>query len=136
MALSEVSTDSLEATRSGSRRRSGSPGACHATWPCFSPRCHLHDHHVTFRSAGGSHALANRITLCAFRHQRCVHAGLLRIRGRAPDSLVFELGLRPGTAPLARYRSGDVALPALPALPASQPGPPWCRATGDTPKAA
>ena len=39
-------------------------------------------------------------TLCAAHHQRGVHAGLIRIAGRAPDGLVFEL-------PLGRFRSGD-----------------------------
>jgi hypothetical protein len=81
---------------------------------CAVPGCtsrrNLHDHHVTFRSAGGSDDPGNRITLCAFHHQRCLHAGLLRVRGRAPDDLVFELGVSPGAPPLARYRSGDVAL--------------------------
>lgn len=83
---------------------------------CAVPGCtsrrNLHDHHVIFRSAGGSDDPGNRITLCAFHHQRCLHAGWLRVRGRAPDDLVFELGLRPGAQPLARYRSGDVDLPA------------------------
>ncbi len=82
---------------------------------CAVPGCtsrrDLHDHHVVFRSACGSNALVNRIALCAFHHQRCLHAGLLRVRGCAPDGVVFELGLRPGAPPLARYRSGDVALP-------------------------
>jgi hypothetical protein len=41
---------------------------------------------------------------CAFHHQRNVHSGLMRIWGRAPGDLVFDL-------PLARYRSGDVAIP-------------------------
>jgi hypothetical protein len=84
---------------------------------CAVPGCtsrrSLHDHHVTFRSAGGSHAPENRVTLCAFHHQRCLHAGLLRVRGHAPDALVFELGVRRGAPPLARYGSGDVALPAI-----------------------
>lgn len=82
---------------------------------CAVPGCtsrrSLHDHHIVFRSAGGSDAPDNRITLCAFHHQRGVHAGLLRVRGRAPDQLVFELGLRPGAYPLARYQSGDIAVP-------------------------
>jgi hypothetical protein len=85
--------------------RCGVPG-------CTSRRS-LHDHHVTFRSAGGTDAPENRVTLCAFHHQRCLHAGLLRVRGRAPDQLVFELGVRPGSTPLARYRSGDVALAVI-----------------------
>jgi hypothetical protein len=79
---------------------------------CAVPGCtsrrNLHDHHLTFRSAGGSDAPENRVALCAFHHQRCLHAGLLRVRGRAPHELVFELGVRPGTPPLACFRSGDV----------------------------
>jgi hypothetical protein len=82
---------------------------------CAVPGCtsrrSLHDHHVVFRSAGGSNAPSNRITLCAFHHQRGVHGGLVRVRGRAPDLLLFELGVRHGVPPLARYRSGDVAVP-------------------------
>ena len=83
-------------------------------WRCAVPGCtsraSLHDHHVQFRSAGGSDAAGNRVTLCAFHHLRCLHAGILRVRGQAPDGLVFELGLRAAAPPLARYRSGDVAL--------------------------
>jgi hypothetical protein len=55
-----------------------------------------------FRSAGGSDEPSNLVTLCAAHHQRGVHAGLIRIAGRAPDRLVFEL-------PLGRFRSGDRA---------------------------
>ena len=79
--------------------------------PGCSSRRNLHDHHVRFRSAGGSDAPDNRITLCAFHHQRCLHAHRMRVRGRAPGALVFELGVRPGAPPLARYRSGDILLP-------------------------
>ncbi len=72
---------------------------------CAIPGCtsrrNLHDHHVAFRSAGGSNELGNRITLCAFHHLRCLHTGLLRVSGQAPHDLVFEL-------PLARYKSGDI----------------------------
>jgi hypothetical protein len=91
---------------------------------CAVPGCtsrrNLHDHHVTFRSAGGSDAPRNRITLCAFHHQRCLHAGLLGVRGRAPDGLVFELGLRLDAPPLARYRSGDIAVSRSEVLPLSR----------------
>jgi len=45
------------------------------------------------------------------RHQHCLHAGLLRLSGRAPDGLFFELGLRPGASPLVRYRAGDIGVP-------------------------
>jgi hypothetical protein len=82
---------------------------------CAVPGCtsrrNLHDHHLRFRSAGGCDEAGNRVTLCAFHHQRCLHAGLLRIQGRAPDALLFELGLRRGASPLLRYRSGDIEVP-------------------------
>jgi hypothetical protein len=97
------------------RARRRDPVVARDGYRCAVPGCtsrrNLHDHHLRFRSAGGGDEPANRVSLCAFHHQRCLHVGLMRIRGRAPDGLVFELGLRPGASPLARYRSGDVALP-------------------------
>ena len=75
---------------------------------CTVPGCtsqrNLHAHHVLLRSAGGSNDLANLITLCAAHHQRGVHTGVIRISGRAPNELLFDL-------PLGRFRSGDRALP-------------------------
>ena len=80
-------------------------------WRCTVPGCssrrNLHAHHIVFRSAGGGDELANLTTLCAVHHQRGVHEGLITVRGRAPHGLTFEIGLRPGLPPLARYRSGD-----------------------------
>ena len=88
---------------------------------CLVPGCtsrrSLYDHHVVFRSAGGSDASENRVTLCAFHHQRGVHEGRMQVRlrasRRAPDGLEFVL-------PTGRYAAGDVRLPeevlALPAL--------------------
>jgi hypothetical protein len=80
-------------------------------WRCTVPGCssyrNLHDHHVVFRSAGGSDALANRTTLCAFHHLRGVHGGRIRCLGRAPHGLRFELGLRRGRPPLLRYVAGE-----------------------------
>ncbi|MBW2274390.1 MAG: HNH endonuclease [Deltaproteobacteria bacterium] len=78
---------------------------------CTVPGCtsydnlhnNLHDHHIRFRSAGGSDLLSNRTTLCAAHHQRGVHAGRMRCSGSAPDGLRFELGLREGHPPLVRY---------------------------------
>jgi len=74
---------------------------------CTVPGCtsqrNLHAHHVLFRSRGGSDADPNLITLCAAHHQRAVHGGVIRISGRAPDRLVFEM-------PLGRFRSGDRAI--------------------------
>jgi hypothetical protein len=80
-------------------------------WLCTVPGCtsmrNLHSHHIIFRSAGGAHGPANRTSLCAFHHLRGVHAGRLRCTGRAPDGLTWQIGIRPGRAPLATYTSGD-----------------------------
>jgi hypothetical protein len=86
-------------------------------WRCTAPGCssrrNLHDHHIRFRSLGGTDDLGNRTTLCAWHHLRGVHAGIVRCRGRAPGALRFELGVRAGGPPLAAYASGDRLVPAL-----------------------
>ena len=85
-------------------------------WRCAAPGCssmqNLHDHHVRFRSAGGSDALENRVTLCAFHHLRGVHVGRVRCVGRAPEGLTWQLGIRRGARPLLAYRSGDIRIGA------------------------
>ena len=82
-------------------------------WRCTVPGCssrrNLHAHHIVFRSLGGGDEPENLTTLCAFHHQRGVHGGVITVRGRAPHALTYEVGLRPGLPPLARYRSGDLA---------------------------
>ncbi|TMA36084.1 MAG: HNH endonuclease [Deltaproteobacteria bacterium] len=77
-------------------------------WRCTVPGCssyrNLHDHHIQFRSHGGPDDLWNRTALCAAHHQRSVHEGIgrirIRIRGRAPGALRFEL-------PLVIYGPGE-----------------------------
>jgi hypothetical protein len=80
-------------------------------WRCTVPGCssyrNLHDHHIVYRSRGGSDDLRNRTTLCACHHQRGVHGGLVRCTGSAPDELCFELGLRAGRPPLVSYVVGE-----------------------------
>jgi len=80
-------------------------------WRCAVPGCTSHRslqvHRVVFRSHGGGDEPENRITLCAWHHQRGAHGGLVRITGWAPDRLRFELGLRNGEPPLMVYESGD-----------------------------
>jgi hypothetical protein len=73
------------------------------TVPACSARRNLQSHHLHFRSAGGADEPWNRTTLCAFHHHRGLHAREIRIRGRAPDELVYELGF--GT-----FRSGDLRI--------------------------
>ena len=75
---------------------------------CAVPGCtarrELQSHHIQFLSAGGPDEAWNRITLCAYHHLRGVHAGTVRIRGRAPERLVFELGVELPE----RFVSGDL----------------------------
>jgi hypothetical protein len=65
-------------------------------WRCTAPGCtsrrHLEDHHVVYRSHGGSDDLSNRTCLCRFHHQRGEHGGLASCRGVAPLGLVWRLG--------------------------------------------
>jgi hypothetical protein len=61
---------------------------------CSRPAAHVH--HLEYRSHGGSDHPSNLASLCAVHHLRIVHMGLMRIRGTAPDRLVFELTDRPG----------------------------------------
>jgi hypothetical protein len=73
-------------------------------WRCTAPACsarrNLHRHHIVYRSHRGPDDPWNLTTLCAWHHQRGVHGRGLKIRGRAPDDLDFELGV-------GRFRSGD-----------------------------
>ena len=79
-------------------------------WRCAVPACtsrrNLHDHHLLFRSRGGGNARDNRITVCAWHHLRGIHQGRVRAWGTAPDDVTWELGVRPGCAPLLRLE-GD-----------------------------
>ena len=107
------------------RARRPDPAIERDGYRCAVPGCtsrrNLHDHHIVFRSQGGRDGMANRISVCAFHHQRCLHVGLLRISGQAPDGLVCELGLRPGASPLVTYRSGDVEVRGNEASPLACP---------------
>ena len=78
------------------------------TVPGCTARRNLQSHHIWFRSHCGPDVAWNRTTLCAYHHHRGVHrrgrhTGSLRIRGQAPDGLIYELGV-------GRFRSGDVKL--------------------------
>jgi hypothetical protein len=80
---------------------------------CSVPGCRnrgpLHAHHVWFRSRGGPDFTWNLTSVCDEHHRAFIHSGTIRVHGRAPDSLVWELGCRPGHKPLLRLR-GDVYL--------------------------
>jgi hypothetical protein len=75
-------------------------------WRCAVPACSarrsLHDHHVLYRSRGGDHRRDNRVAVCAAHHLRGIHGFRVRVTGRAPDDLTWELGVRRGRPPLLR----------------------------------
>jgi hypothetical protein len=77
---------------------------------CCVPGCSrraVHAHHIHPRSRGGGHEPGNLVALCACHHLRGIHGGYIRVRGHAPDGLVWEVG--PRHAPLdLRGRCGAV----------------------------
>jgi hypothetical protein len=69
---------------------------------CQVPGCSrraTHAHHVEFRSHGGGDDPDNLVGVCGFHHLRCIHAGHLRVEGRAPDALAWFLGGEPWRGP-------------------------------------
>jgi hypothetical protein len=70
--------------------------------PGCTSRRSLEDHHIVFRSRGGGNEQWNRVAACAWHHHHAIHAYVIRASGRAPDDVTWELGLRPGRAPLLR----------------------------------
>jgi hypothetical protein len=63
-------------------------------WLCQVPWCSraaAHVHHIVFRSAGGTDDPWNLVSLCAAHHLHGVHKGYLRVSGKAPDRLRWEI---------------------------------------------
>ena len=62
---------------------------------CQVPGCSRgaeHVHHIVFRSRGGGDEPENLVSLCVAHHLHGVHRGWVRVSGRAPDQLEWELG--------------------------------------------
>ena len=88
-------------------------------WRCTVPACNsrrnLHDHHIRFRSRGGSNQRDNRTTVCAAHHLHGLHAGTVRAAGVAPHAIEWQLGVRPGAHPFLTFigdrlcQPGDVS---------------------------
>ncbi|MEN8151757.1 MAG: HNH endonuclease signature motif containing protein, partial [Planctomycetota bacterium] len=63
---------------------------------CAFPGCTrpaVHDHHVRFRSRGGSDDVSNRAPLCIPHHLRAIHRRWARLSGRAGVRLKWEFGV-------------------------------------------
>jgi hypothetical protein len=73
-------------------------------WLCQVPGCSraaAHAHHIRYRAHGGDDSPENLVALCAAHHLHGVHVGWIRVSGRAPDHLVWELGEREEVVPMA-----------------------------------
>jgi hypothetical protein len=51
-----------------------------------------HVHHVVYRSQGGGDDPENLVSICVAHHLHGIHRGWVRVSGRAPDELCWELG--------------------------------------------
>jgi len=89
-------------------------------WRCAVPACtaraSLHDHHVVYRSEGGTHAWGNRVAICAAHHIHGIHGMRIKVSGVAPHDLTWEIGLRRPRPPLFRTH-GDRYLDVDPRPP-------------------
>ena len=81
----------------------GDPIAVRDRFQCLAPGCTNRcgsGHHIRYRSQVGPDDEWNLAFLCHTHHLELLHQrGFIRVTGRAPDDLLFELGIRPdGTA--------------------------------------
>jgi hypothetical protein len=82
--------------------REGDPVAVRDRFRCQIPGCTVFGgsaHHLRFRSQLGPDEMWNLLFLCYLHHVPGVHRRCIRVSGRVPERVVFELGIRPdGTA--------------------------------------
>ena len=83
-----------------------------ANWRCMAPGCTARrwhdDHHIEYRSRGGSNEAWNQLCLCRFHHQQGEHGRFARVRGRGPLGVIWRLGTRA----LASWYRNEVRLDA------------------------
>jgi hypothetical protein len=77
-------------------------------WRCQMPGCTssamgLHDHHIVFRSRGGTDDEDRRLAACVFCHLRLIHGGFIRVSGKVSEGVVVELGTAGGEPPLSGW---------------------------------
>jgi hypothetical protein len=95
---------------------------------CTAPGCTargtIEEHHVVFRSRGGSDAPDNRIALCAAHHAALHEHGTLAVAGRAPLGLTWRVGTAPaGRRYRCERRLSDSNRPAVATTPARAVAP-------------
>jgi hypothetical protein len=77
-------------------------------WRCRVPACSsrrdLHDHHVMYRSQGGSNDRSNRVPICAAHHHHGIHRGVIRAYGKADEGITWQIGSWRGRGPLMVLR--------------------------------
>jgi hypothetical protein len=68
-----------------------------ANYRCMAPGClsraKIQDHHIDYRSEGGSDELWNQLALCSFHHLQGEHGQFAEVRGTAPLDVTWRLGL-------------------------------------------
>jgi hypothetical protein len=104
LALLEEAAGSWDDPRDCTRRP-GDPVYRRDGYRCAAPGCTaraaIEDHHVVFRSRGGSDAPGNRVALCAAHHAALHEHGTLAVEGSAPLGLTWTAGATPAAV---RYR--------------------------------
>jgi hypothetical protein len=71
---------------------------------CLVPGCSrpsAHAHHTRFRSAGGPTEMWNLGGICPPHHLHGIHYGYIKVTGRAPDGLRWEMAAPPTDRPFA-----------------------------------
>ena len=101
------------------------PIAVRERYRCAIPGCTVYGgsgHHIKFRAHGGSDDPWNLSFLCYSHHIEGLHRGHIRVRGRAPDRLTVELGIKPAGSALETFVNGERVLP-IGLVPAGSPTP-------------
>lgn len=67
-----------------------------------------HEHHISFRSRGGSNAVWNKVPLCSPHHLHGIHRGYLTLQGKAGTWLIWRFGTAGEAVPLEEWETiGD-----------------------------
>jgi len=88
----------------------GDPVAVRDRFRCQVPGCSVcggSAHHLRYRSQLGPDEMWNLLFLCYLHHIPGVHRRCIRVSGRVPERVVFELGIRPDGTALETFVNED-----------------------------